>query len=699
MKRLENITNRFFGPGFFCRGLGMPAAWVLLGAVLSLAGCSKDLAEGPAGAESEIAASASLPAGLEAEASTKAPVDGSTQMTLYFARSDESSAGTWGGYGTTVLNASRAAGTGSRTLTFTTKQYYLTSGLKTRMTGWYPSFTTYTNGVVSWTINGTQDILCAPVQEGSKTAAMPAFTFSHKLTQLQFYCYAENQAAVDQWGKITAIRVLGQRTACSYTLSTGAFAFSGSTSFLSVSGITAAAPPVGEAIAAAQYGQALMIEPKTAASQLFVEIDTERGGTLQLALPVQAYEAGKSAKVMVYFRMVGCNVGCILQREWLQSDVTNGDVGKPKTAYPYVLKNNIFVTKDVYGCADPDTYPTHEAWTTTPAHTESAATANASGYNTVGERFQVAKANAMGKDGSSETMTWYEASGTVNATYNAAGYSACAQYSEAADQSDKGTWRLPTVRELKLIYDNGRSLTDPVPFRGYYWSATEENTAAVKVVNYQTGAMTNSAKQVVTNYRVCCVRDTEIVPIRSDYPKIVNGNIIVVEDLAGRADPAEYPVHNKWTVTPPHARNESTAALDCFGRTYQIAKVNAVGKGGSSETMTWYEATGTSHEIYNVSGYSACAQYSEATDRSDKGSWRVPTARELHLCLLFIRRGEAQTTPKLYPSLPSDGNYWTASEQTGSGYGAGAFYTNFGGSGTVSDSKSNACFLRCVRDL
>ena len=253
MKQSEDIRNRGFCAGFFHRGFVRSSAWVLLGAVLSLVGCSKDLAEGPAVADSEIAASASLPAGLEAEASTKAPVDGSAQMTLYFARSDESSAGTWGGYGTTALTASRAAGTGSRTLTFTTKQYYLTSGLKTRMTGWYPSATSYVNGVVNWTFDGAQDILCAPAQEGSKTAAMPAFTFSHKLTQLQFYCYAENQSAVDQWGKITAIRVLGQRTACSYTPSTGAFAFSGSTSFLSVSGITAAAPPVGEA-SARQYG-------------------------------------------------------------------------------------------------------------------------------------------------------------------------------------------------------------------------------------------------------------------------------------------------------------------------------------------------------------------------------------------------------------------------------------------------------------
>ena len=351
MKQWEYIRNRGFCAGFFPRSFVRSAAWVLLGAVLSLAGCSKDLAEGPAVGESEIAVSASLPASLEAEFSTKAPVDGSAQMTLYFARSDESSTGVWGGYGTTVLNASRAAGTGSRTLTFTTKQYYQRTGLKTRMMGWYPSATSYTSGVVNWTVNGTQDVLCAPSQEGSKTAAMPAFTFSHQLTQLQFFCYAENATAVAQWGKITAIRVLGQRTVCSYTLSTGAFAFSGSTASLSVPGITAATPPVGNALAATQYGQALMIEPRTADTQLFLEIDTERGGTLLLSLPVQAYKAGESAKVMLYFRMVGCNVGCILQQPWVQSDVTNANVGNDNanTTYPYMFGNRgrTIIVKDL----------------------------------------------------------------------------------------------------------------------------------------------------------------------------------------------------------------------------------------------------------------------------------------------------------------------------------------------------------------
>ena len=684
MKQSKDKKNRFFGPGFFCRGFGMPAAWVLLGAVLSLAGCSKDLAEGPAVADSEIAASASLPAGLEAEASTKAPVDGSAQMTLYFARSDESSSGTWGGYGTTVLNASRAAGTGSRTLTFTSKQYYLTSGLKTRMTGWYPSFTTYTNGVVSWTINGTQDILCAPVQEGSKTAAMPAFTFSHKLTQLQFYCYAENQSAVDQWGKITAIRVLGQRTACSYTLSTGAFAFSGSTSFLSVSGITAAAPPVGEA-SARQYGQALMIEPKTAASQLYLEINTEKQGKQVAMIASRSYPAGQSVKINIRIAEHTISIdpdGCEIVPWESPVKVSTGN------HYPYVVDGNCIVVMDDYGQADVAEYPIHRIWTTTPAHKESAWDANVSGFNTVGESFQVAKADAVGKNGSSAMMTWYEASGTKNETSNSAGYSACAQYSEAADQSDRGSWRLPTAKEMRVIFEQREMLTSAPSVDGY-WTATEGGYTTAWYVYFSNRIMTNSDK--TNSNKVRCVRDTKVVLSRSDYPKIVDGNTIVVKDNYGQADANEYPLHARWGVTPAHSESLWTAnesGFNTVGESFRVANVNAVGKDGSSATMTWYEASGTTDATYNSVGYSACAQYSEAADQSDKGAWRLPTVKELKL--IYDKRSELTSA-----NLSSSNYYWSATSLSSSN----AWRVDFS-AGTISSynvTVNTVCHVRCVR--
>ena len=495
---------------------------------------------------------------------------------------------------------------------------------------------------------------------------------------------------VDQWGKITAIRVLGQRTACSYTLSTGVFAFSGSTASLSVPGITAATPPVGEAIAAAQYGQALMIEPKTAASQLFVEIDTEKQGMQAAMIAAKSYPAGQSVKI--YIRMAEHMIsidpeGCEIV-PWVDPvTVTSG--------YPFVLEDgSTVVARDVNGYADPDTYPTHEAWTTTPVHTESAATANASGYNTVGERFQVAKANAVGKDGSSETMTWYEASGTVNATYNAAGYSACAQYSELSDQSDKGTWRLPTAQEMRVIFEKKSILASAPPSDNGYWTATEEGSSSYAWYLYFLNGITNSISKSLTN-RVRCVRDVvaPLSPVSADYPKVLDGNTIVVRELAGRADPAAYPTHEAWTTALSHmesAWDANESGYNTVGKKFRVAKANAVGKDGSSKVMTYWEVIGAYHPTDNPDRYSSCAQYSEATDQSDKGSWRVPTAREVKL--LHSQRAKLNSVDFL-----SGVTYWSVSGDSSDIDKIWAM--NFSGSSPASVGRSTTYYLRCVRDL
>ena len=119
----------------------------------------------------------------------------------------------------------------------------------------------------------------------------------------------------------------------------------------------------------------------------------------------------------------------------------------------------------------------------------------------------VAKADAKGKGGSATSITWYEASGTTHATYNPNGYSACAQYSEASDQSDKGTWRLPTVRELRLIYDMKAELAVVIPNLSYL-SVTEYSimTNIVYYVSFTNGYCGVTGMSMKT-YRVRCVRD------------------------------------------------------------------------------------------------------------------------------------------------------------------------------------------------
>ena len=180
---------------------------------------------------------------------------------------------------------------------------------------------------------------------------------------------------------------------------------------------------------------------------------------------------------------------------------------KPIT-YPYGINGNTIVVVDAYGTADPVLYPTHEPWTVTPSHAEKTGNANDSGLNTCSQKFMVAKADAKGKGGSATSITWYEASGRTDATNNPNGYSACAQYSEASDQSDKGTWRLPTQRELILIYDMQAELAVVIPTKKY-WSATEYSASKNMAfcVYFSSGTANIPNGWSMKDNRVRCVRD------------------------------------------------------------------------------------------------------------------------------------------------------------------------------------------------
>ena len=236
---------------------------------------------------------------------TKAPADGSTVLDMYFARADAPS-GAYGAYGTTALKASRAAGTGAVALTFSPVQYYLPNGKKTKMVGWYPQANSFTGGVVSWTFDGTQDIMTSAVsQEGSTTVPMPAFTFNHKTAQLQFFLYAEDTKAQTVWGKVESIAVTAQRNTCTFTVSsaesTGQVTFTGDADkTFTVAGASGVLPVVGRNNAL-QFGQAMMIEPQDEGYQLHITVKTAMKGTVTTIVSAQAYPVGSVTRLMLKF--------------------------------------------------------------------------------------------------------------------------------------------------------------------------------------------------------------------------------------------------------------------------------------------------------------------------------------------------------------------------------------------------------------
>jgi hypothetical protein len=220
---------------------------------------------------------------------------------LNFARINQDAAtGVYPSYGSTALNATRAAGTGSKAIAFDagSEQYYTPAGTNSssKMVGWYPRVSengsvSFASGVVSFTIDGSTDVMLSNEVAGSTAALFSAdekkFTFNHLLTQLQFKVYAVDDAAKTSWGTITSVKVKSQYTACSVTLPAAiSFPTTGTTSDLSV--LSGATLEMGVGSANAVSVGYSMIAPVAAAGSVTLEIVTSAGETGTVVIPVPA---------------------------------------------------------------------------------------------------------------------------------------------------------------------------------------------------------------------------------------------------------------------------------------------------------------------------------------------------------------------------------------------------------------------------
>ena len=157
---------------------------------------------------------------------------------------------------------------------------------------------------------------------------------------------------------------------------------------------------------------------------------------------------------------------------------------------PYVTLGKNVVLNDGFSRVDPTVWPTHENWNSASesAHSEDAWEANTSGKNTYAKRFEVASEDA------SASALWTSAS------------AACATYSEASGAA--GTWRLPTIRELKLIHQLKVPLyKGQIPSSHKYWGLTE--VASVDNYAFSLDFSDGSVAQNIKTgaYKVRCVRD------------------------------------------------------------------------------------------------------------------------------------------------------------------------------------------------
>lgn len=266
----------------------------------------------------------------------------------------------------------------------------------------------------------------------------------------------------------------------------------------------------------------------------------------------------------------------------------------PVNFYPCVKDGHTIVVKDDQGQADPTLYIVHEPWQITPAHSEATWDGKASGKNTYGATFRVASKDAA------TAASWDDAK------------SACNSYTEIT--GDIATWRLPTVRELKLIYDNKDVLTEAnMPSEGNYWSATgvSGNTGDAYAVGFDGRGAISGAKS--SSYRVRCVRDEGADKVRDSYPYFDN-NVIVVRDDKGMADPITWPTHGKWDWISSHCElnpEENRSGYNTVAERFTFTGIGEEGKGGN---LDW-----------------TCKNHQNGV------LWRAPTYREaLLLCQLYI---------------------------------------------------------------
>ena len=390
-----------------------------------------------------------------------------------------------------IANIAVNSGAGGA-LSFATSQYYPANGNKVYFYAYSPVSGTYSAGsgstapTVAWTITGQQDIMAAQVTTGIAKAAtgtqsQPAFAFTHKLKQVKFKVVKD--ASFEDNIKLTSLKIIGVKTAATLKLNTGSVTWGSTTGDL-----TAYNNSTGQTITAtaAVAGSAVMFEPGTS-----FKVRAVAGGvtyadvTVTLSSLNAGGSAGLSHEITLTFKQRE-----ITPSASISSWTDGGNALNVKDAYPYISNGNTIVFQDISGQADLDAYPTHERWTETPVHVETTKwDNNNSGLNVYGKTFEVARADAI------SSAVWSSA------------VTACASYKQS--YNDAGTWRLPTVRELKLIYDKKSELTSAsLPSSGYFWAATGAGStgSAAWYVSFADGTA-STTNHSYSGGRARCVRD------------------------------------------------------------------------------------------------------------------------------------------------------------------------------------------------
>lgn len=170
------------------------------------------------------------------------------------------------------------------------------------------------------------------------------------------------------------------------------------------------------------------------------------------------------------------------------------------------------------------------------------------------------------------------------------------------------------------------------------------------------------------------------------YPYVQNGKIIVCREETNGV--AARLIHPNWTSATKEYKQGRGPVL--FAAKFEIAKSDSHVNDEYNGKMHWHQGIGWREPAYNPNTDNACGKYTETSDKSDEGLWRLPTVREL---ILIVAMGDRLTAVDGLTDAP----YWSCNY---------AWDVN-GVTGTAWEADDTDGFpycevramARCVRDL
>ena len=212
------------------------------------------------------------------------------------------------------------------------------------------------------------------------------------------------------------------------------------------------------------------------------------------------------------------------------------------------------------------------------------------------------------------------------------------------DENGNGTidasevkWYLPAVNQCTYYWFGMNSLPEDARItledrvENSYWNSTNAHAKWWAAEGSAYGPNDN------TENKVRCVRSLKTYnDLATDVSVYDPTNRVVT--MKGMDEKS---VRAAGTVTGEYASHYRGSEFDILPSSFQIANRN-LQQGDTLGTTSTTEVKFTNEDMKNPNK-SSCASYSEATDGSDKGKWRVPNEKELTVILKCLRDDDSDT--------------------------------------------------------